>query len=219
MSIYYIIYKTTHINGRYYIGRHQTKNLDDGYLGSGNWVRSIKDKSTLSREIIETVETKDELLQLEQYYIELHWDDPLCMNMSKSSNGFTSEDHIIKLNNGTHHCMRKSDGSSLASKRVEKGTHPWQKKPDGSSFATERVKKGTHNFQTKPDGSNLAKERSKNGTHNFFEVKGKVPCYNKKGEYVRIPKNQYDSQYGPMEDREWVFNCSKEGKRRKLLRE
>ena len=49
----HFIYKTTHKNGKYYIGRHSTNNIDDGYIGSGKWPRSIKDKSTLTREILE----------------------------------------------------------------------------------------------------------------------------------------------------------------------
>lgn len=42
--MYFIIYKTMNLlNGKYYIGKHQTKKLDDGYLGSGKYLlRAIK---------------------------------------------------------------------------------------------------------------------------------------------------------------------------------
>lgn len=44
-STYHTIYKTTNtVNGKIYIGKHQTQNLEDGYLGSGKLLRQAIDK-------------------------------------------------------------------------------------------------------------------------------------------------------------------------------
>ena len=42
--MHYLIYKTTNLlDGKYYVGCHQTKNPNDGYLGSGKHLkRAIK---------------------------------------------------------------------------------------------------------------------------------------------------------------------------------
>lgn len=106
MSIYHFIYKTSHNNGKYYIGRHSTNNINDGYLGSGRWVKSIKDKTTLSREIITFAENDDELKLLEEHHIGIHYDNPLCMNYNTKSVGFSSEETRIRaieqIQNRTH---------------------------------------------------------------------------------------------------------------------
>ena len=260
--MYLFVYKTTHVNGKFYIGRHQTNNLSDGYLGSGKWVSGIKDKSSLSKEIIAEANSVEELCKLEEYYIDLHWNDPLCMNMKKASIGWTSEDamktvekgnnpfltrpdgtnlQIDRVNAGTHNLLKRQDGSSLTQDRVKKGTHHFLTRPDGTNLQIDRVNAGTHNFQTRTDGSSLQQDRVKGGTHHFQTRtdgtnintdrvnagthhflqlnNGNVACYNKSGEYKRIPKEQYHSQSGPKEDWEWVTARSFEGKRRKLPKE
>lgn len=213
--MYLFVYKTTHVNGKYYIGRHQTENLDDDYLGSGKWVKSIKDQSTLSREIIIEATSIEELYQLEEYYIDLHWDDPLCMNYKKASVGMTSEDANNMVKMGKNPWQTRPDGTNLQTDRVKEGTHPGLKRPDGTSLTSDRVKEGTHSFLTRPDGTSVSSDRVNNGTHNFLKNKRLVPCYNKQGEYKRIPKEQYYSQTGPKEDLEWVHIGSPEGRLRK----
>jgi len=73
LNTYYIIYKTIHAHGKYYIGRHSTKNLNDGYIGSGKWVKSIKDKSMLTCEILESAADVSSLKKLEGKYLAEHF--------------------------------------------------------------------------------------------------------------------------------------------------
>lgn len=87
----HFIYKTYSESGKYYIGRHSTEKLDDGYFGSGKWVRSIKDKSTLNREILEFCDS-DNLLEREQFYLKEHVGKDNCMNFNLSPVGFSSGD-------------------------------------------------------------------------------------------------------------------------------
>jgi hypothetical protein len=89
MNIYHFIYKTISDSGKYYIGRHSTKNLNDGYFGSGKWIRSLKNKSNLKREIIEFCEESDLLKKEKQYLLE-NVGKPNCMNFNLSPVGFSS---------------------------------------------------------------------------------------------------------------------------------
>ncbi len=43
--MYYTVYKTTNtVNGRFYIGKHKTRDLNDGYMGSGKLLRQAIEK-------------------------------------------------------------------------------------------------------------------------------------------------------------------------------
>ena len=86
------IYKTQHKNGKYYIGRHSTKNENDGYIGSGLWVRSIKDRKQLLTTILEYAKDADALAELERKYLAEHIGKPNNMNFNQNPVGFASGD-------------------------------------------------------------------------------------------------------------------------------
>ena len=71
--MYYFIYKTTNkINGKYYIGMNKTKNIDDGYLGSGKYFRDALKKygeENFEREILEYCNSDEEMHNAEARYI------------------------------------------------------------------------------------------------------------------------------------------------------
>lgn len=66
----YTIYRTTNIvNGKTYIGKHQTKDVDDGYLGSGIALeKAIKKygKVSFKKEVLFVFDSEDEMNQKEK---------------------------------------------------------------------------------------------------------------------------------------------------------
>lgn len=67
--MHYILYKITNtINGKIYIGVHQTENLDDGYMGSGEGIkRAIKKygKGAFEKTILQEFQTIEEMFDAE----------------------------------------------------------------------------------------------------------------------------------------------------------
>jgi hypothetical protein len=89
---FHFVYKTTCIvTGRYYLGMHSTDDLDDGYLGSGVWIRqSIKKhgRDQFHREIIEMCENRLALWKRETEIVNGGlFVDPLCMNFARGGQG------------------------------------------------------------------------------------------------------------------------------------
>ena len=165
----HFIYKTTdNRSGKYYIGRHSTYNINDGYLGSGKWVRSLKDKTNLNREILLEVDSFDELLKAEETLLSEVLTDPLNMNFNNRSVGFPAGD--LNIAKTEKERKRKKENNWLQS---EEGRR-WLSENNPSKKASVKVKRrkkayeqiltGTHNFQkeaTRLKRIEKAKERFK----------------------------------------------------------
>jgi hypothetical protein len=87
------IYKTFRENGQYYIGRHSTNNLNDGYQGSGKWVKDcISSGIKLQTEILEFCDTVEVLKEKEHEYLKEHHNKEHNMNFLIGSDGWCSHD-------------------------------------------------------------------------------------------------------------------------------
>ena len=149
--MYHILYRTTMQNSnKFYVGRHSTTNLKDGYLGSGKWVRSIKDKSVLSREILCQVNSEKELIELERLLLEEVIDYPNNMNFNNNASGFS----VGELN------PAKSE-----KERKRRSDESWTKTDEGRKFMSDNNPSKRKDVKIK---RKLQAEKDlANGTHNF----------------------------------------------------
>lgn len=100
---YHFLYRTVCITtGRHYIGMHSTDKIDDGYLGSGRWLRNSVEKygaASHKREILQFFKSREELRIAERSRIdEIFLRDPLTMNLHLGGDGGWNRD-VQKRNN------------------------------------------------------------------------------------------------------------------------
>ena len=196
MSKYHYVYKTSHLNGRYYIGRHSTDNLDDNYLGSGVWVSGIKDKSSLTKEILSVVESSKLLKELEEKLILENINNPLCMNRGLGSNGWTSEEAKLenkkRVINGTHNFIGGEIAKKTQLKRVEEGKHLWASENNPS---LKKIKDGTHLWLSEEHKMATAennKKRFSDGTHHLLKDIACPHCA-KEGQMTSMKRWHFDN--------------------------
>jgi group I intron endonuclease len=135
----YIIYKTTNLlDGQYYIGCHQTANLNDGYLGSGKYLkRAIKKygKENFNFEILHFATSKEEMFSLERSIVnESVVNDPLSYNLKLGGSG--GNPGIVGAFAGRKHSAESKEKQRQASlkqitsdsKRKKLSENNWAKK-------------------------------------------------------------------------------------------
>lgn len=87
--LYYIIYKTTNlINGKFYIGKHKTNNVDDGYYGSGKAIRfAVKKygKENFITEVLYIFDTEQKMNIAERILVVI--DREISYNICPGGNG------------------------------------------------------------------------------------------------------------------------------------
>lgn len=109
---FHVIYQVTcKVTGEFYRGKHSTDNLNDGYYGSGRWIKDGVRKYGKSRYDISIIQhcTFDSLDEVEKALIELVYDDPKCMNVRKGGEGGrTVPGKVVVKRPGSRKCFAVS---------------------------------------------------------------------------------------------------------------
>jgi len=143
--MYHYTYRIDHPSGKYYVGRHSTNNLGDAYTGSGIWVKSLKDKSSLTMTVIEYFSTFEDLLEAEKSLISEHIDNPDNMNWNNSSVGFGT---------GNLNPSRRPEAKSYLG-----GNY--------SEYQKQKIVEFNQDYDTRKKRAQTGKKKFEQGIHNF----------------------------------------------------
>lgn len=160
--MHYFIYETTNlINGKKYRGYHSTRNLDDGYMGSGTAIMQAVDKygkENFKREILEMCESLEHALEREEFYVDDEWvkDDNNYNLIRGGKRLLQTSESKLKLGKTI---KDKYEAGEIAIFGVKKGEKkiPWNKgKKTGPNKKLSEAKKGkllTHTIWNKGGSS------------------------------------------------------------------
>lgn len=188
--MFYTVYKTTNkLNGKFYIGAHKTKNINDDYLGSGVALKRAIEKygiDNFHKEIIGVCETSEEMYLLEKSLID-HKNE-MSYNMKEGGKGgwdFYNEENESPLRNPKVRDKlvktRKANGSYQSEKFLSSCVENIKK----ATAANTGVKKPKHSEFMKKRNSRKWRLTDPNGRK--YEVENlKEFCYNRQLPYSSI---------------------------------
>ena len=179
---YYYTYQVLFNNGDYYLGKHSTKDIDDGYTGSGKKLQERTDPFTFN--ILEYYNSEDDLNVAEEELIgDLWFTDPKCLNLTGGGRG------------GWGGCNATVDKSYMLTEeyreKMRQNSIRLQSEGKIHKFTKEDGRKGILKVrELYPQGTFLGKTHTE-------ETKKKIGQKN-----AKYQKGKGNSQYGKM----WITN-------------
>ena len=166
--MYYTVYKITNlVNNRIYIGAHKTKNIDDGYMGSGKLIRRAINKHGLEnfeKEILFIFDNPDEMFSKEAEIVDENFiEEENTYNLKAGGFGggcpTTLETRQKMSDSHKEYHQNHPERGIEHSKRIK------EYNKNNPEYLTELIEKRKQACQTpeyKINMSKMTKERSKN---------------------------------------------------------
>jgi len=187
MKTYYLYKITNLINGKIYVGVHQTENIDDGYMGSGKILKRAQSKygiENFKKEILETFSCMEDMYRAESLLVNEEFiERPDTYNiMSGGSGGFSYINNTGKNIYGKNRQSGFGLENLWPSKRVIKHLKETGRYEEYISNISENVKKWqaihgnpfqgrTHSEDTKQKiGKANSKHQSGSGNSQFGKM-------------------------------------------------
>ena len=199
--MYYVIYKTTNtLNGKFYIGKHQTKNLEDGYIGSGKYfTRAVKKygKHNFTTQILEVYDAKWKMDLAERILVVMD----LEVSYNLIPGGITNTDYFNEVFWTFDKRSEKSKRLASKAEHTKKLTYSkeersrWSKKglqvhkdKYGAPFGGRPDKRGNHTCRPNSAETRAKISSSKRGTMTGSANSKAKALYDDKGNYYSTLK-------------------------------
>lgn len=159
--VYYTVYKVTNnLNGKYYIGKHKTSNLQDGYYGSGKAIKQAirkYGKQNFTKEILFVYDNEAEMNQKEQEIVVISEE---TYNLTIGGKGGFYFINMMGLNVGANNAMHNAESKA---KCIEAGKATRSKNPEKyKKISVDNLSKTweTNKGKKRPAHSEFMKKRS-----------------------------------------------------------
>lgn len=194
--MYYTIYKVTNkINGKFYIGSHKTKNLDDNYMGSGKYLKHSQEKhgiENFTKEILFVYDNPEDMYAKEAEIVN---EDFLAEENTYNLKvgGFGGWDHINKNEDIRKEKNQRAGRTTRDNGGYKKGLYTQSILIKNQEW----IRKRSNAFRQTIKEYYSNNDQWNKGIPHKEETKKKIGLANKK---LKGPKN---SQFGTM----WIYNC------------